>query len=260
MANPINYPEHLERLNYRFVERISPTSNKLPVRQASAPSTVPSTSAAMTGHQFGQVIHNINNAISTAPSDVLKEGTLWYPKAHEIADVISKGDVEKSAGVIAALSSAGGEWERNVRDAEHFMRHGVPMGGSKVTAEQVRAATRIREGEHFRDVLPKGLKTANFAELIANPNNEHAVVVDTHHADIAGGLKMPWKNADRGLGSVGRYDTIADATRIVAQRRGMLPSEAQAIAWVSWKAQVGRRGIRATDMIRRGSGRGGRPV
>lgn len=258
MANPINYPSHLEAAGFKFVERISPTSNKLPVRQASAPSTVPSSSGRMSGHQFGQVIHNIDTAIKTASSDIQKEGNLWYPKAHEIADVISKGDVEKGAGVLAALSSAGGEWGRNVRDAEHFMRHGVVPEGSKVTRDQVTAATRIREGEHFRSVLPKGLKTYNFAELIANPEDERAVVVDTHHADIAGGLKMPWKEADRGLGSMGRYNTIADATRVVAERRGMLPSQAQAAAWVSWKAQAGRRGIAATDMIRRGSGRGGR--
>jgi hypothetical protein len=260
MANPKNYPKHLEEAGFKFVERMSPTSNKLPVRQASASSTVPSSSGRMSGHQFGQVMHNINNAIATASPEVFKQGNLWYPKAHEIADVISKGDVEKGAGVIAALSSAGGEWERNVRDAEHFVRHGVPMEGSKANADQITAATKIREGEHYRTVLPKGLKTYNFAELIANPKDEHAVVVDTHAADIAGGLKMPWKGADRGLGSLGRYNTIADATRTVAERRGMLPSEAQAAAWVSWKAQAGRRGVAATDMIRRGSGRGGRPA
>ena len=258
MANPINYPSHLEEAGFKFVERISPTSNKLPVRQASAPSTVPSSSGRMSGHQFGQVIHNIDTAIKTASPDVQREGNLWYPKAHEIADVISKGDVEKGAGIIAALSGNGGEWGRNVREAEHFVRHGVPMEGSKATGQQILDATKIRDGEHFRTVLPKGLKTANFAELIANPWDEHAVVIDTHAADIAGGLKMPWKGADRGLGSIGRYNTIADATRVVAERRGMLPSQAQAASWVSWKAQAGRRGIAATDMIRRGSGRGGR--
>lgn len=250
MANPRNYPQHLGAAGFKFVERISPTSNKLPIRQASAPSTVPTTSAAMTGHQFGQVIHNITRAIDTASPEIIKKGELWYPQAHEIADVISKGDPERSAGVIAALSGAGGEWEKNVREGDYFMKHGRVPEGSKATAVQQEQATRIREGEHFRNVLPKGLKTFNFAELIANPYDEDAVVVDTHHADIAGGLKMPWQGADRGLGTAGRYNTIADATRIVAERKGMRPSQAQAIAWESWKKQAGRRGIPATAMIR----------
>jgi hypothetical protein len=68
------------------------------------------------------------------------------------------------------------------------------------------------------------------------------------------------KDVTNGYIVSGRYNTIADATRTVAERRGMLPSEAQAAAWVSWKAQAGRRGVAATDMIRRGSGRGGRPA
>jgi hypothetical protein len=251
MANPKNYPKHLEEAGFKFVERMSPTSNKLPVRQASAPSTVPSSSGRMSPHQFGQVVQNIIRAVDTASPEATKEGLFWYPTAHEIADVVSKGDPEKGAGVIAALSAGGGEWGRNVRDAEHLIKHGVLPEGSKATTDQLESARRIREGEHFRDVLPKGKKTYNFAEAILNPQHPHAVTVDTHHADIAGGLKMPWK-VDRGLDSLGRYNTIADATRIAAERKGMSPSETQAVAWVSWKQQAGRRGIPATAMIRRG--------
>lgn len=251
MANPKNYPKKLEDAGFRFVERMSPTSNKLPIRPASSPISV-SPSKAMTGSQFSNVIHNVNRAIDIVPSELVDHGKLWYPKAHEIASHISNDDVEKGAGVIAALSSAGGEWGRNVREAEHFMKHGRVPEGSKATADQIAKATRIREGEHYRDVLPKGLKTMNFANLIANPEDETSVVIDTHQADLAGGLKQPWKNVDRGLSSVGRYNTIADALRVVGERRGMRPSEVQAVSWTSWKRTAPFRGTPSTAMIRRG--------
>lgn len=253
MPNPKNYPKYLEDAGFQFVERMHPGSNKVGTRQASSERTV-SPAEAMTGHQFGLIKGNIRNAIEGATADQIHRGVNWYPIGHQIADKISRGDVEKGSGVIAALSGGGTEWGENVRVAEHFMKHGrLPeVHGSKATADQIHQASRIYEGEDFRDVLPHGLKTYNFATLLANPHHESAIAVDTHHHDLGTGLKMPWKT-DRGLSSLGRYNTFADATRMIASEKGMLPHEAQAVAWLRWK-ELGhpyRGHPRAIDMQRR---------
>lgn len=257
MANPKNYPKYLQEAGFQFVERLHPGSNKVPTRQASSDRTVAATEA-MTGHQFGLIKGNIRNTIDRATSDQVARGVNWYPIGHQIADTISRGNPEKGAGVIAALSGGGTEWGENVRVAEHFMKHGrLPeKHGSKATSEQINQATRIYEGEDFRNVLPRGLKTYNFAELLANPHHETAIAVDTHHHDLGTGLKMPWKT-DRGLSSLGRYNTFADATRMVAKEKGMLPHEAQAVAWTAWK-ELGhpyRGHPTAVQMQRRAKGR-----
>lgn len=258
MPNPENYPKYLEEAGFRFVDRLHPRSNKVPTRQASSDRTVPE-SEAMSGHQFGLIKGNIRNTIDRASPDQIQRGLQWYPIGHRIAERISPHDIEKGAGVIAALSGGGTEWVPNVRTAEHFMKHGnmeVGQFGSKATAEQIDQARRIYEGEDFRNVLPRGLKTYNFATLLTNPNDEESIAVDTHHHDLGTGLKMPWKT-DRGLSSIGRYNTFADATRMIAKEKGMLPHEAQAIAWLGWKEMKHpyRGHPRAVDMQRRARGR-----
>jgi len=206
----------------------------------------------MSGAQFTKMLGNISRAIDISTPEQREEGLSWYKQANQMAQEISPSDIERGAGLTAALSSYGTKWDKNIAEARHFMKHGEPMQGSKATKHQLKWATRIMGGEHYRDVFPEGLKVRNFADLITNPENENIVVVDTHQADLAGGLKQPWKTVDRGLGSFGRYNTIADAVRTVGQRKGLRPADAQAISWVSWKANAPSRGVPSTSMIRRG--------
>lgn len=242
------YPEYLREQGFRFVER-QPGTDKIPIRQASANSTIPE-NMRMSSGQFGNMVHNKRNALRIATPDQVERGMNWYPTAHRIAAAIHP-DIEKAAGVIGALSGRGTEWGHNVRSADQFLKTGVPLG--KATGAQVEAATRIAEGEHWSKVLPQDLKTFNFTKTIINPYDEDTYVVDTHDADSSAGLKMPWQTADRGLDAMGRYNTFADAGRSAANKAGMLPNQMQAATWLSWK-EMGhpRRGNpRAVDLRRR---------
>lgn len=247
----VEYPAYLREKGFRFVER-QPGTDKIPIRQASSRTTVPE-HLRMSGAQFGNIIHNQTNAFNLANPDQIERGMRWYGIAHQIADSINP-DIEKTAGVIAALSGNGTEWGQNVRNADTFIRTGKAL--STNTKKQIEDATRIAEGEHYSTVLPPHLKTRNFADLIVNPNHPRAVAVDTQHHDASTGLKMPWKDADRGLDAIGRYDTLADATRIVADRKGVLPNQLQAVDWLVWK-ELGhpyRGHPRAIDIVRRSRG------
>jgi len=248
----VPYPAYLKQSGFRFVERMHPGSDKIGIRPQSAKSTIPEEHRLSPG-QFQNITHNQANAFNIASEDQIQRGLAWYGIANQIADTLHP-DIETSAGVIAALSGAGGEWGRNVRNAESFMKTGKLVYGA--VGENVEKARRILEGEHYRTVLPKGLKEVNFADLIVNPEDPRGVAVDTQHYDLSTGLKMPWKEARRGLESQGRYNTIADATRMVAERKGILPNQLQAIDWLVWKelGHPSRGHPRAVDIIRRNRG------
>ena len=243
------YPQYLKDKGFRFVDRI-PGTDKLPIRQASASSTIPEANR-LSGGQFANIIHNQRNAIQIATPDQRERGENWYPLAHQIASSIHP-DVEVGAGVIAALSGFGTSWETNVRSADQFLRTGIPA--TKATEVQIEQASKIRDGEHWSDVLPTNLKENSFTRAIINPFDETIRVNDTHENDLGGGLKQPWKPTDRGLESIGRYQTLTDAGHIAAQREGLHPLAAQATGWLVWK-ELGhphRGAIRARDIRRRG--------
>lgn len=242
------YPEYLRRKGFRFVER-TPGTDMLPIRQASASSTIPEENRLSSG-QFANIIHNQRNALQIATLDQIERGKNWYPLAHQIASRIHP-DIEIAAGVTSALSGFGTSWETNVRSADQFLRTG--RAGPKNTAVQVEQASRIRDGEHWSTVLPRNLKEHSFTRAIINPYAEDVRVNDTHENDLGGGLKQPWKTTNRGLDAIGRYQTLTDAGHIAAQREGMHPLEAQATGWLVWK-ELGhphRGAIRARDIQRR---------
>jgi hypothetical protein len=239
------YPQYLKDKGFRFVERI-PGTDKLPIRQASARSTIPEASRLSSG-QFANMIHNQRNAIQISTPEQRERGKNWYPLAHQIASRIHP-DIETGAGVISALSGFGTSWEENVRSADQFLKTGKP--GNKATAVQTEQAARIRDGEHWSTVLPNNLKEQNFTKAIINPHDETIRVNDTHENDLTGGVKQPWQTVDRGLDAIGRYNTITDAGHIAAQREGLPPLEQQATGWLVWK-ELGhphRGAIRARDI------------
>ena len=149
-----------------------------------------------------------------------------YPVAHDLAEMISGGDVRKGAGVIAALS-ANKSWSENVKIATRAFGSGKATGHVK---DAINKATRIMNGADPADVLPMGAKTGNFYLCILDPSDPHPVCVDRHAHDVAVG--RTFGDADRGLSSKGRYNALASAYRAAAERLGILPSELQAITWV----------------------------
>lgn len=169
---------------------------------------------------------NIISTYERATDEQKIKGKQWYPIAHDLAEMISGGDVRKGAGVLAALS-ANKSWSENVKLGTRAFASGKPSGHTKV---MITKAVRIMNGEDPANVLPMGLKTGNFYRCILNPADPDAVCVDRHAHDIAVG--KAYGDADRGLSSVGRYNAIADAYRAAAARLGILPQELQAITWV----------------------------
>jgi hypothetical protein len=169
---------------------------------------------------------NILAAYDRATEDQKLKGKQWYPVAHDLAEMISGGDVVKGAGVIAALS-ANKSWAENVKLSARAFASGKPSGHTKV---MITKAVRIMNGEDPVRLLG-GLKTGNFYQCILDPSDPQPVCIDRHAHDVAVG--RTFGNQDRGLSAKGRYDALADAYRAAADRIGILPQELQAIVWVA---------------------------
>ncbi|GHG09898.1 DUF7178 family protein [Streptomyces hydrogenans] len=172
-------------------------------------------------------VRNIVKVYRQATEDQEARGKSWYRTAHQLADMMSGGNVIAGAGVIAALS-ANKAWDMNRRLA-HDAFAGRVHGH---TGDALGKVVKIMSGVDPAEVLPMGIKTGNFYRCILDPDDAEAVCVDRHAHDIAYG--SPQGNRDRGLSSKGRYAALSLAYRNAAAILGVLPSQVQAVTWVVW--------------------------
>lgn len=172
------------------------------------------------------MVSRIIDTYNSATADQRSRGLAWYRTAHQLADMMSEGNVVAGAGVIAALSANKG-WEENARLAAQAFLTGEPSGHF---GDAIRKAVRIMAGEDPSTVLPMSSKTGQFFRCILDPDDPDAVVIDRHAHDIAVGER--YGNRDRGLSSKGRYALFAHVCREAAMQLNMLPQEVQAVTWV----------------------------
>ena len=160
------------------------------------------------------------------------QGERWYLEANELCAELSERfgrPLETVAGILAALSP-GCSWERNQALAATMLATG---DCNHSYGDPIRKGRRILEGEPPLTVL-KGDKVRNFFACITDPGHPGAVVIDRHAYDIVVG--QPTSDHERkALLRQGSYDRIAGAYRRVADRAGILPSQVQALTWVSWR-------------------------
>lgn len=181
----------------------------------------------LTAKDREQFVVNIIDEWDKATPDQLARGRAWYLTAHQLADMMSEGNVRAGAGVIAALS-AQKSWPENTRLAQEAFANGEAAGH---TRENLAKVAKILSGADPAEVLPMGAKTGNFYRSILDPDDAEAVCVDRHAHDIAVG--KTYGSEERGLSAKGRYAVIAHAYREAAMRLDELPSTVQAVTWVT---------------------------
>lgn len=172
---------------------------------------------------------NVIEVWGSATNGQLTAGRQWYPVAHQIADMMTDGDVRVGAGLLAALSPQT-PWRLNVELASDAYETGHP---SRHFGDALSKATRILAGIDPESVLPMDQKTGHFYRCILDPTDPEAVCIDRHAHDVAVGVR--YGNENRGLSARGRYNLIADVYREAARRLGELPQTVQAVTWVVWR-------------------------
>ena len=179
--------------------------------------------------QMSIYVDNIITIWQQATEDQIVRGRAWYRVAHDLAELISGGDVIMGAGVLAALSPQT-EWSQNVKRAAQAFTDGKP---SRHLGDALRKAQRIMNGEDPLAVLPRDSKTWSFYRCIVDPDDLEAVVIDRHAHDVAAG--EPYGERNRGLSAKRRYAAIAEAYRRAAVALGESPSTVQAVTWTVWR-------------------------
>lgn len=185
-------------------------------------------------------VQNIIAVFESATPDQESSGRTWYATAHQIADMMTEGDVRTGAGLLAALSPQT-SWWLNVELATDAYESGTP---SRHVADALSKANRILAGVDPAEVLPMDRKTGHFYRCILDPSDPEAVCIDRHAHDIAVG--KPFGAEERGLSSKGRYALIAHCYREAAQRLGELPQTVQAVTWVVWRDRLAGTSTRGT--------------
>ena len=191
-------------------------------------------------NQFSSMVKNIVGNVLSASDQDFEDGKLWYPKGQGIATEIGGGNLDKGAGIIAAVSPGTG-WNENVRMATDIGRTGDTKG--YITGAEKGRAQKIREGADPRTILPMDIKTGHFFRNLVNPRDPSAVTIDRHAHDAAIGQR--WGSRNRGL-TGGRYQTFANAHFTATQHlnrisglEDLVPSEVQAISWIHHRRKLG---------------------
>jgi hypothetical protein len=189
-------------------------------------------------------------ALASQDSDVWQSGLQWYANAHvdgiRLAGALNEQGIfvalEKICEVIAVISPSR-YWHKNVVDAQHtivawakFAEQGqrkaycgtkgvgVPYGWANFIK-----AWAILDGSATLD-FDGSPKTFSFAHNLLYPHDSRYVTIDQHMARILAG--EPYSSARGNLRiSKRQYKQFADVTVSVADSMGLLPLQAQAIAW-----------------------------
>lgn len=183
---------------------------------------------------------NILTAYERSTADQRSRGAAWYTTAHQLAGMLADGDTRTGAGVIAALS-ANKSWALNQKLATRAFAGNV----SGHTGDTLRKVAAILDGTDPTRVLPQHAKTGHFFRCIADPLDPSAVVIDRHAHDVAVGKAHG--DTDRGLSSMGRYDAMATAYRMAADRLALRPMEVQATVWLVQVETITGTGTRSNE-------------
>jgi hypothetical protein len=174
---------------------------------------------------------NIVQAFTAATADQVARGRAWYPVAHDLAELVGRGDARKGAGIIAALSP-NKAWDINIKLAKD-------AGNGNVHGHFTRALGVVRqilEGCDPESVLPAEAKTGHFFRNIADPADPDPVTVDRHAYRVA--TRDNSMSDDFGLSNKKRYATLALAYRLAARRLGEVPCVVQAVTWLAQREQA----------------------
>jgi hypothetical protein len=178
-----------------------------------------------------EVEQNLRDSWRETTSTQRLRGVMWYPAAHDFAEVISNGDVVRGSGVTAAASPNKG-WNDNRRIAVDAFT-GI-FGGQ--VGDSVRKMQRIMNGERPENVLPMGKKTGHFYMNILDPNDPAWVTIDRHAIRVA---TSDWTNGQPRI-TEAQYPVFVRSFVNVATSVGVMPCAFQAALWIYARERVGR--------------------
>lgn len=188
-------------------------------------------------------LKNLQAWYEKADADDVSEGMAAYSRYHDVMRML--GDhygypIERVVAVFSALSP-NSDYVGNLRSTASVLR-GINMG-ARADAIRTSGYNHCRDRAYTyatgeRDFMDhaKGLKTRAFYRNLVDPTDWYPVTIDGH-------MVHAYDNSDGTMKDVQlptrRYHVIADDTRRLADRLGMIPHQLQAIIWFCRKRSKG---------------------
>jgi hypothetical protein len=182
-------------------------------------------------------IGNLYDRLESATGEEWAEGLAWYDTAYGIAEAIAAHyniPVDIAAAIIAAISPQQA-WNINIDLAWALCENPTSAKDFGLGLGSDRAKFLFHNPQaNPLDVLG-GPKVRSFYRNIAEPWTPGAVTIDRHAiAILAGRETARWfDDHPKFLGRVTVYRQASGYYRTAARAYGILPQQAQAVAWVS---------------------------
>lgn len=182
------------------------------------------------------------------------DGMSWYQRAQRYAAGLARDyqlSLSTVAGMISALSPAT-SWSRNQSNVETLLEDNTATFSGYPSSRL--KALDILKGANPAKVLPQDKKTGYFWRNIVNPTHETDVTLDSWAVKIA--VDMPdlsLSSYSKFVNTAPKYNVMANAYRIAADKIGILPLELQAVVWVAYR-RLFATGIHNQDLAHRQNG------
>jgi hypothetical protein len=183
-------------------------------------------------------VESIRHVLSLADSIDREEGLLAYPRYRLTLERFATHYGVPLAGTVGAFValSPNNDYAGNLRSLATLLwgfQQGISperLSVSTYSACKRRAWSYINGIDFLSDA--KGPKTRAFYQNILDPTNPEPVTVDGHMVGVWEGRRMTMKEATT---SRFRYADVAQGVRDVAAELALVPCQAQAICWFTWK-------------------------
>lgn len=181
-------------------------------------------------------VTNILKAYFASDDEDRTSGATWYDDARATAHLLDPDNVERAAGVIAAMSPLM-SWPQNLIRATEVYQTGTTRGMGK----NVRKAVAIYNGGDPKDILRGPKVTSFYANIMGDVDG---VTVDRHAIDAAIGKVLTDKERTavvKATKSRDGYDLLRTAYKMAADilaGEGMANlngAQLQAVVWVYWR-------------------------
>ena len=179
-------------------------------------------------------VATVERLIAQASPDAW-EAITWYLDAHAwiVGMATEYGRPVAMVAAVTAVLSPRCSWGENKRRVRVVLDNPTNAEPWTATLDIERKLWRLLTGDDPLDVLG-GRKVRSFYNNLLHPDRAGAVTVDRHAVRVVLG-DMPDKVGAKILERIGAYQYIAAVYRTAARRLGILPHEAQAIAWMAWR-------------------------
>ena len=170
---------------------------------------------------------NVIKAIDNATPEDYVKGLTWYQARHELLEDLAseyRYPVDQVAAVMA-VTSPQLSYAKNRQTTVEILEGKSPQNG--IHSGIAKAYDVLASGD--TDTYVRGPKVRSFFRNLANPMCPESVTIDIWMSRVAGFTEP------KELARKGAYQAIAKGIKRAAKAKGILPNQAQAIAWIAMR-------------------------